>query len=475
MAKIIGNTTATPNPCPDWAQTNSTKADYIKNKPTILTEEQIRDLIPDALADLSSDPDYRTVTDAEKETWNAKSDFSGSYNDLADVPSTFAPSTHNHTLVEVSDTSSYVRMTHTERTKLSGIDAGANKYTHPSTHAASMITGLADVATSGSYNDLSDKPTIPSISGLATETYVDNKVASLVDSSPETLNTLNELAAALGDNPNFATTVADEIGKKVDKVDGKGLSTNDYTTGEKNKLAGIAAGAEVNVQADWDQTDNTKNDYIKNKPDFNGMNNKITALESQIADILYTPIGISSFSHNAGTKEMGATVTNVTLSWTTNKMPSALTLDGAAIDKTTTSKTISGLSITWNNNKTWTLKATDERGASDTETTSITFCNGIYYGVGNQVSGFDSSFVTKLNKTLRTHKAYDFTVNPTDQYIYYAVPKRLGTVLFKVGGFEGGFEVPETVSVTNSSGYTEDYYVYRSTNKITGSVAVDVT
>lgn len=34
-------------------------------------------------------------------------------------------------------------------------------YTHPSTHPASMITGLASVATSGSYNDLTDKPTIP--------------------------------------------------------------------------------------------------------------------------------------------------------------------------------------------------------------------------------------------------------------------------------------------------------------------------
>ncbi len=80
-----------------------------------------------------------------------------------------------------------------------------------------------------------------------TGTYVDEKVAGLVDSSPETLNTLNELAAALGDDPNFATTVATEIGKKVDKVSGKGLSTNDYTTAEKNKLAGIAEGANKTV------------------------------------------------------------------------------------------------------------------------------------------------------------------------------------------------------------------------------------
>ena len=40
-------------------------------------------------------------------------------------------------------------------------------YTHPSTHPASMITGLAAVATSGSYSDLKDKPTIPILDGYA--------------------------------------------------------------------------------------------------------------------------------------------------------------------------------------------------------------------------------------------------------------------------------------------------------------------
>jgi len=44
--------------------------------------------------------------------------------------------------------------------------------------------------------------------GATTESYVDSKIASMVDSAPETLNTLNELAAALGDDPNFATTVS---------------------------------------------------------------------------------------------------------------------------------------------------------------------------------------------------------------------------------------------------------------------------
>lgn len=51
---------------------------------------------------------------------------------------------------------------------------------------------------------------------------------------------------------------------KVDKVNGKGLSTNDYTTAEKNKLSGIATGAEVNVQSDWSATSGDA--FIKNKP-----------------------------------------------------------------------------------------------------------------------------------------------------------------------------------------------------------------
>lgn len=54
---------------------------------------------------------------------------------------------------------------------------------------------------------------------------------------------------------------------KVDKENGKGLSTNDFTNDLKTKLEGIAEGAEVNVQADWNETDINSDAYIKNKPD----------------------------------------------------------------------------------------------------------------------------------------------------------------------------------------------------------------
>jgi hypothetical protein len=78
-------------------------------------------------------------------------------------------------------------------------------------------TNLTDKPTlfSGSYTDLSDKPTIPSLTGYATETYVGTAISNLVSSAPETLNTLNELAEALGDDPNYATTISTALGLKA--------------------------------------------------------------------------------------------------------------------------------------------------------------------------------------------------------------------------------------------------------------------
>jgi hypothetical protein len=55
---------------------------------------------------------------------------------------------------------------------------------------------------------------------------------------------------------------------KVDKVSGKGLSANDFTDILKEKLDSMDLDAQVNVQADWFQEDNTADDYIKNKPDY---------------------------------------------------------------------------------------------------------------------------------------------------------------------------------------------------------------
>ena len=50
---------------------------------------------------------------------------------------------------------------------------------------------------------------------LANKSYVDTQVTALVDSAPATLNTLNELAAALNDDANFSTTVTNSLATKA--------------------------------------------------------------------------------------------------------------------------------------------------------------------------------------------------------------------------------------------------------------------
>lgn len=81
-----------------------------------------------------------------------------------------------------------------------------------------------------------DKIAEAAVGGIDIEEYVTEKIAEVIDSAPEALNTLNALAEALGDDPNYAATIATQIGGKVDKVSGKGLSTNDFTNAYKTKL-----------------------------------------------------------------------------------------------------------------------------------------------------------------------------------------------------------------------------------------------
>ena len=90
------------------------------------------------------------------------------------------------------------------------------------------------------FEGLTVKYLVPEGDAILSEAkaYADTEIAALVNSAPETLDTLGELAAALQENESVVDALNSAITNKVDKVDGKGLSTNDYTTEEKTKLAG---------------------------------------------------------------------------------------------------------------------------------------------------------------------------------------------------------------------------------------------
>lgn len=106
---------------------------------------------------------------------------------------------------------------------------------------------LATVATTGEYDDLLGKPDL-SIYAEKVEGATAGNLAAL-DSEGNLVDS-GEAAANIVHDANYVHT--DE----------------NFTSDEKTKLAGIEAGAEVNVQADWTEQDSTKDSYIQNKPNL---------------------------------------------------------------------------------------------------------------------------------------------------------------------------------------------------------------
>ena len=93
------------------------------------------------------------------------------------------------------------------------------------------VVGPAGVTTATSplsYNAGTQTVSID-LSAYDTSTEVDGKIAALVDSAPATLDTLNELAAALGDDANFATTVTTALAAKAPLTPAVNAKTANYT------------------------------------------------------------------------------------------------------------------------------------------------------------------------------------------------------------------------------------------------------
>lgn len=79
-----------------------------------------------------------------------------------------------------------------------------------------------------------------SVTSLPTDTGIDAKISAAIDGliggAPETYDTLKEIADYISEHKDAADALAAAVGGKVDKVEGKGLSTEDFTTALKAKL-----------------------------------------------------------------------------------------------------------------------------------------------------------------------------------------------------------------------------------------------
>jgi len=247
--------------------------------------------------------------------------FSGSYTDLTNKPTIPTNNT------ELTNGAGYITASSTDT--LTNKSGNISQFTNDSGYKTSVSQSdvtqhqsalsitesqISDLSHfSGSYTDLTNKPTIPtnnneltngagyitasSLTGLASESYVNTQIANTVDSAPETLNTLNELAAALGDDANFATTTSTALGNRL-RVDtaAQGLTSTQKSNAKTN--LGLATVASTGAYSDLTGTPTipTNNnqltngagyitDYSVTEGDVTQHEAALSITESQITDL----------------------------------------------------------------------------------------------------------------------------------------------------------------------------------------------
>lgn len=230
------------------------------------------------------------------------------------------------------------------------------------------------------------------------------------------------------------------------------------------KIIGATVGTTM-PRSNLNQTNPKKADYIIGKE---VLDNRILALETDVADLKYVPIEITGIGNNIGTMEIGSTFDSILISWSLNKDPASQTINGEEID-------IAQRSATMGMADAYTLTVTDERGKEDTAETKVNFYNGVYYGSMDYGAAIDSAVILGLTKKLQNSKALNFETPGDGKRPVYALPTRYGTPTFKIGGFEYEWEKVATFEFTNASEYTESYDVWMHGQNVADRITVNVT
>lgn len=227
----------------NWAIKIENSVESIQNKIGEIEKDIKAIYVPTKLSEMADDAEHRTVSDSQIESWNNKSEFDGQYSSLQGIPEDIATETYVDEKIAILeneiDTNKSASDTNISNLNTK-IDNTIIETEEKIASAKAEINGV--INTNKTETDTNITNINLAISTL--ETKVEENITELSDEiSTEAIRVNNELEG------------------KVDKIIGKGLSTNDYSNEEKIKLEGLS-------------------NY-----DDSLLTNKITSLESEMSDL----------------------------------------------------------------------------------------------------------------------------------------------------------------------------------------------
>ena len=190
----------------------------------------------------------------------------------------------------------------------------------------------------------------------------------------------------------------------------------------------------------------------------------LDTVEKALDYLLYVSPSVSL--SGGSTNEKGATVTNVTLTWSTNKtMTSRLLSSPVPIGDRdqgaggSGSYVHSGANLTANT--TYSILVSDGTNSASSST-GVSFYNRRYYGSNSNSGPLTNAQILSLSKEYCSGRACTHTYDCTGgQYIWICYPASFGTASFTVNNLPTTFLLT-VQSVTNNSGYIESFNCYRS-------------
>lgn len=209
--------------------------------------------------------------------------------------------------------------------------------------------------------------------------------------------------------------------------------------------------------------------FEKLDDNLEGTAEKVADLERRLEKLEKTApdIKVIGFTATPRIAEKGDVV-SVELKWELSSEATKTTVNGIVVAGTEYTDT--GVA----SDKAYSLYAEDERGKTASATAAVTFANRIYAGASSDPSATAEVIKRFPNNVVLPNKNRTVIIRANNEYVYYAYPKSLGTSVLKAGVLIGGFMDPVEMNIENSKGYTETYYIYRSDNKLTGTVEVTV-